>query len=353
VKRLTIRDVAERARVSVGTVSNALNRPDLVADDTLARIKSAIDEIGFVRNAQARQLRGVRSPAIGLVVLDIDNPFFTEVARGVEAAVSEIDHLVILCSSAGDRLREGKQLRLLEEQRVAGVLITPAGRRASKLQQQLRDRGTPVVLLDRRSPHRGHCSVAVDDVRGGQLAASHLVGLGHTRIGLINGPREISQCADRRAGFISALERASLKLVASNDIEMEALTIGAGQLAARQLLARQKPPTAVFCGNDLMALGVERAVIAAGLRIPDDIAIVGYDDVAFAQLAFVPLTSVRQPAYDLGYRAAELLLEEALGEQHAHQQVLFTPELVARASTLGDAVPASVSPHHADGSARS
>jgi LacI family transcriptional regulator len=277
----------------------------------------------------------VHSPAIGLVVLDIDNPFFTEAARGVEAAASEIDHLVILCNSAGDRSRETKQLRLLEEQRVAGVLITPAGRQTSKLQQKIRDRGTPVVLLDRRSPRRDRCSVAVDDVKGGHLAGEHLAELGHRRIGLINGPREISQCAERRAGFLAALEEGSLKLAAAHDIEMGELTITAGEAAAHKLLAGRNPPTAIFCANDLMALGAEHAIVTAGLRIPDDIAIVGYDDVSFAGMAFVPLTSIRQPAYELGFRAAELLLEEASGRPHRHQQIMFTPELVTRESTVG------------------
>jgi LacI family transcriptional regulator len=338
VKRLTIRHVAELAGVSVGTVSNALNRPNLVADATLARIHKAIEELGFVRNQAARQLRGVHSPAIGLVVLDIDNPFFTQMARGVEKAANEIDHVVILCSSGGDRSLENKHLRLLEEQRVAGVLITPAGRHASKLQQQLRDRGTPLVLLDRRSPRRDRCSVAVDDVKGGQLAAQHLIDLGHTHVGFINGPREISQCADRRAGFVSVLEAASLKLAAGNDIEMDALTIAAGEAAAANLLARKNQPTAIFCANDLLALGAEHAIVAAGGHVPEDIAIVGYDDVAFAAMAFVPLTSIRQPAYELGYRAAKLLLEEASGQPHHHEQVLFTPELVTRGSTVGNGV---------------
>jgi LacI family transcriptional regulator len=335
MKRVTVREVAERAGVSVGTVSNALNRPHLVAVQTLARIRATIDEVGFVRNAAARQLRGTHSPAIGLVVLDIDNPFFTEVARGVEAAASDVDHLVILCSSAGDPARESKQLRLLEEQRVAGVLITPAGRQASKLQQQIRERGTPVVLLDRRSSRRDRCSIAVDDVTGGRLAGRHLIELGHTNIGLINGPPEISQCADRRAGLVSALEHASLRLAAANDIDMETLTIAAGEAAANRLLARRRRPTAVFCANDLLALGAEHALVAAGLRVPEDIAIVGYDDVAFAGMAFVPLTSIKQPAYELGHRAAELLLEEASGEPHNHEQVLFTPEIVIRESTAG------------------
>jgi LacI family transcriptional regulator len=338
VKRVTIRDVAERVGVSVGTVSNALNRPDLVAQETLSRIRQAIVEVGFVRNAAARQLRGVHSPAIGLVVLDIDNPFFTEVARGVEAAAREVDHLVILCSSSGDRSRERKQLRLLEEQRVAGVLITPAGRHGSTLQQQIRERGTPIVLLDRRSPRRDRCSVAVDDVKGGQLAGQHLIDLGHTRIALINGPRDVGPCVDRRAGFTAALKQGSLKLAASDDLEMPELTIAAGEAAARRLLARRTLPDAVFCANDLMALGAEHAMVAAGLQVPHEIAIIGYDDVSFARLAFVPLTSIRQPAFELGYRGAQLLLEEASGGPHEHEQVLFAPELIARQSTVGESV---------------
>jgi LacI family transcriptional regulator len=335
VKRLTIRDVAERAGVSVGTVSNAFNRPDLVAEDTLARIRETIDEIGFVRNAAARQLRGARSPAIGLVVLDIDNPFFTEVARGVEDAAGEVDHLVILCSSGGQRAREGRQLSLLEEQQVAGVLMTPAGRNPSRLHDEIRRRGTPIVLLDRRSSRRDQCSVAVDDVRGGRLAGQHLMALGHTRVALINGRREIIQCADRRVGFVSALAEAGLKLAAANEIETDAMTIAAGEQATQQLLAGRRRPSAIFCTNDLMALGAEHAVLASGGQLPDDVAVVGYDDVPFAGMTFVPLTSIRQPAYELGHRAAQLLLEEASGRPHRHEHVTFTPELVVRDSTAG------------------
>jgi LacI family transcriptional regulator len=337
MKQLTIRDVAERAGVSVGTVSNAFNRPDLVAEDTLARIRETIEEIGFVRNAAARQLRGARSPAIGLVVLDIDNPFFTEVARGVEDAAAEVDHLVILCSSGGQRQRESRQLSLLEEQRVAGVLMTPAGRNPSRRHHDVRTRGTPIVLLDRRSSRRDQCSVAVDDVRGGELAGGHLTELGHKRIALVNGPSGITQCAERRIGFLRALEQANLKLASLNEVETNAMTIAAGEAATTQLLTRKRPPTAIFCTNDLMALGAEHAVLASGRTVPDDVAVIGYDDVPFASMAFLPLTSIKQPAYDLGYRAAQLLLEEASGRPHRHEHVLFTPELVVRDSTVGAA----------------
>ena len=336
MRRLTIRDVAKYADVSVGTVSNALNRPELLAAETHTRVMDAIEELGFVRNAAARQLRDGSSSAIGLVVLHVD-PFFNEVTRGVEAAARASDHLVVLCDSAGDVGRESRQLRLLEEQRVAGVLMTPARRSSSRLAREIRKRGTPIVLLDRRSARRDQCSVSVDDVQGGELAADHLVDLGHRRIALINGPSDMPQNADRRKGFVAGLALAGLGVAAGYEIEVDAPTIDAGETAARRLLALRRPPSAIFCTSDLMALGTERAILAEGLDIPGDVAVIGYDDVPFAAMALVPLTSIKQPAYNLGYRAAELLLNESTNTDHKHEQVVFTPELIVRSSTLGSA----------------
>jgi len=335
VGNLTIREVAERAGVSVGTVSNALNRPHLVAQETLSRVQTAIQDLGFVRNAAARQMRGARSPAIGLVVLDVDNPFFTAVARGVEAAANEVDHLVIVCNSGGDRAREQRQLKLLEEQKVAGVLMTPAGRRPTAVHRDVRERGTPIVLLDRLATPDKQCSVGVDDVSGGRIAAEHLLELGHTRLALINGPQSVAQCGDRREGFLDALSGAGLELREIDDIEMGEMTIPAGEQAARRLLRQRGAPTAIFCANDLLALGAEHAILSAGKSIPGDVAVIGYDDVPFAAMAFVSLTTVRQPAYELGYESAQLLLDEASNDDHDHQRVVFEPELVVRKSTRG------------------
>jgi len=329
----TIRDVAKHAGVSVGTVSNAINQPDLLSAATLARVKKAIDDVGFVRNGAARQLRGTRSPAIALVIPDIENPFFTQLARGVEAAAAERNHLVILCNSGGDRSREDRHLRLLEEERVAGVLMTPSAERTSRLHQQIRERGTPIVRLDRRSSSREQCSITVDGVQGGRLAGGHLIELGHKQIAFVNGPSSITQFGDRRAGLVSALEEAGLNLKPAHEIEVDVLTIASGEAAATKLLQSRTPPTAIFCANDLMALGAEHAIIAAGHSVPGDIAIVGYDDISYAELALVPLTSVRQPAYELGHRAATVLLEEAAGGPHRHQHISFQPELIARQST--------------------
>lgn len=335
VARLTIRDVAEHADVSLGTVSNVLNRPDVVAEPTRLRVQAAIEELGFVRNNAARQLRGIQSSAIALIVLDFDNPFFTEVARGVEIAAAETGHLVILASSGSEASRQEEALRTLEEQRVAGILMSPAGNTAPPRLREIRSHGIPVVLLDRHRKRRDQCSVAVNDTSGGRQLAEHLVAIGHRRIGILNGPRHLKPCSERREGIVASLEAHGLSIDSRDEIDMEAMTIETGEAGMNLLLDQPTLPTAVFCGNDLMAIGAERAALSRGVSIPEDIAIVGYDDIRFAATSLVPLTSVRNPAYDLGYHAAKLLIEEATDNgQHEHRNVLLEPELIVRASTV-------------------
>lgn len=329
-----IRTVAQRAEVSVGTVSNVLNHPELVAEATRHRVELAIEDLGFVRNGSARQLREGRSRTIGLIVHDVANPFFTDVARGVEDAANDAGSAVILCNSDGSEDKEGRYLRVLEEQRVAGILITPVGPDLRQL-ERLRARSRNVVLLDRQSSTADQCSVAVDDVRGGELGVAHLLALGHERIGFVNGPTRVRQCADRRTGVLRALRTASLDpKEALVEITTPRLNFRGGEQSVETLLASAARPTAVFCNNDLMAIGVLRGLSKAGVRVPDEVALVGYDDIDFAALSSVPLTSVRQPRYELGYTAAQLLLGEAESPAaHEHQQIMFQPELVVRESS--------------------
>jgi len=336
-----MKDVASLAGVAVGTVSNVLNHPDLVRPLTRARVEAAIKELGFIPNGSARQLRAGRSRCLGLVVLDVTNPFFTEVARGVEDYAQAAGYAVILCNSDEADDKERQYLRVLEEQRVRGILITPVHGRAPEL-RRIRDRGTPVVLLDRPgSP--GQCSVAVDDQCGGQIAVAHLLDLGHRSIALVNGPVAIRQCADRRRGAHRAAVKAGLDPAAVfREVTVPAMNARAGAAAADELLGSGPRPTAVFCANDMLALGLLRRLGQAGVMVPRDLAVVGYDDIEFAADAAVPLTSVRQPKYQLGRAAAELLLEEAdRPGEHEHRRFVFTPELVVRASS---GIQAAVSP---------
>ena len=331
---LGIREVAKRAGVSLGTVSNVLNRPEIVALETRQRVQQAIDEIGFVRNGSARQLRAGTSQHIGLIVLDVANPFFTEVARGVEDLANEAGYIVILCNSDDSVEKENHYLHVLEEQRTQGVLITPVQNDASYL-QRFRQRGIAVVLLDRPSRIKDLCSVAVDDVRGGELAATHLIEQGHERIAFVHGPLSIRQCADRKRGMLRAMKTAGFDPERSVvDISTAAQSAREGELVVEQLLNASIKPTAVFCANDLLALGLMRGLIKCGVSIPRDMAMVGYDDVEFASLLSTPLTSIRQPKYELGRAAAELLLDEACNPTtHKHKHIVYQPELIVRESS--------------------
>ncbi|WP_394554105.1 LacI family DNA-binding transcriptional regulator [Agromyces sp. MMS24-JH15] len=333
----SVRDVAALAGVSVGTVSNVLNRPDKVAPGTVERVQAAIERLGFVRNDAARQLRAGRSRSIGLVVLDVRNPFFTDVARGAEDRAAEDGMTVLLGNSDDDPVREGAYLDLFEEQRVHGVLISPRTDDPPRL-HRLRSRGTPVVLVDRESPDLGLSSVAVDDVVGGELAARHLLSIGRRRIAFVGGPSSIRQVTDRLAGAraaVAEVEGATLEVV-----ETEALTVLAGRAAGEALRARRPEdrPDAVFAANDLLAMGVLQALVMRGeVRVPEDVALIGYDDIDFASAAVVPLSSIRQPAALIGYTAVDLLLREAATPQgFERERVVFQPELVVRESTIGE-----------------
>jgi LacI family transcriptional regulator len=331
---VSMKDVALRAGVSTATVSNVLNRPDIVAPATRERVQAVIDDVGFVRNESARQLRAGRSRFIGLIVLDVANPFFTDVARGAEDLANEAGLAVILCNSDEQASRERRYLDLLEEHRVRGILISPTGDSTERL-EEIRRRGIPVVLVDRHG-RGGRCSVSVDDVHGGDLAVTHLLENGHQRLAYIGGPFTIRQVQDRYDGAVQALGRVGMSDAALRVVEVTALNVACGKQAAAVLaeLPADERPTAVFCANDLVALGVLQELTRQQIAVPDDIAIVGYDDIDFASASAVPLSSVRQPRVQLGRAAAELLIEESGGDPgHKHRQVVFEPELVVRRSS--------------------
>jgi LacI family transcriptional regulator len=341
-----IKDVAIRAGVSVGTVSNVLNRPHLVRAETRARVETAMADLAFVRNESARQLRAGSSRMLAYVFIDAENPFFIDVARGAEDACREHGFALIMCNSGDDPVREDDYLSLLLEQRVHGVLVTTADGRGGRL-RSLPALGVPVVLVDRGADPDAWCSVGADDVLGGELAARHLLDVGHRRIAFAGGPLGVRQFADRLSGARGAADAAGTSGLLSV-LSTETTTVDAGREVGRRLAATAPAdrPTAVLCANDLIALGVLSELLAAGLLVPDDVAVVGYDDIAFAASAAVPLTSVRQPSRLIGRTAAELLLAEAegggggqprggsgRGAAHEHRHVAFSPELVVRASS--------------------
>jgi LacI family transcriptional regulator len=334
---VSMKDVAALAGVSLGTVSNVLNSPDIVAEPTRRRVELAIAKLGWIPNEPARQLRAGRSRSIGMIVMDIANPFYTDLVIGAENCVQERGYSVQVGNSAQEADRENAQLLVLMQQRVRGVLLAPIWGIDERV-RQLKLRGIPVVLLDRAGNQSDFCSVSTDDVEGGRLAVQHLLDQGHTIIAVVGGPGNLQQVRDRRLGADLASSRydGSTRLLT---ISTPHLDVESGVRTAEEivLMSSNERPTAVFAANDLLAIGLLQGFVTAGLRVPDDMAIVGYDDIAFAAAAAVPLSSVRQPRLAIGYRAAELLFDEieALDgeESHDHQQVRFTPELVVRRSS--------------------
>ncbi|WP_433464910.1 LacI family DNA-binding transcriptional regulator [Spirillospora sp. CA-128828] len=335
----SIREVARRAGVSVGTVSNVLNRPDLVAEATRDRVRAAIEELGFVRNESARRLR--RGPertagefgdqprrAFGVVVEDLTNPYATDVAYGAEAALNAAGHDALWFSSDHSAAKERRSLELLQEQRAAGVLIIPVGLGARDI-SRLRAAGMSVVLIDRDASDA--CSAQVDHVAGGEIAAAHLLGIGRRRIAFVTGVPEPQSCVERRAGAARTIAEAGLGKPST--VIRDGLNPTAGQAAAHQIMAMSPRPDGVFCANDLLAIGLINELTRLGVRVPEDIAVIGYDDIELAASAAVPLTTIRQPRRELGWEAAELAMAEmSEGESHQHRQVVQRPDLVIRES---------------------
>lgn len=332
----SIADVAKLAGVSLGTVSNVLNSPDRVKDETASRVHRAIASLGFVRNDAARQLKAGKSSAIGLVVLDSTNPFFAELSKGAEDSAIKSGFQVLIGNSDHDKYREASHLRVFREQRLSGVLLSPIENASVEI-QSLRDVGTQVVIVDQKTLPDFCCSVSVDDIAGGEMAVQHLVQQGKKRLAFVGGSLDIVQVADRLEGA----SRAQLKAGSSVTLKTfraQYQDVISGRKIGNQILTmpEDERPDGVFAANDLLAFGLLQAfALDNRIRVPQDIAIIGYDDIDFAEAAVVPLSSIKQPANLLGATALDLLIDEIENtKSHKHRQITFQPELIVRSSTL-------------------
>jgi LacI family transcriptional regulator len=333
MSRVGIRDVAVRAGVSISTVSNALNKPGSVSSVLTERIRAAVDELGYVPLHAAQQLRVRRSGLLGMTVINIANPYFGSLVTGFEDAAAAGGMRVLVGNANDDAQRERDHLELFESVQVEGALVAPFGDNARTL-SRLRSRGIPIVLVDSVDDAGIISSVSFDNIAGGRLAAEHLISLGRRRLVFLGAREEVRQVRERLQGVRDAVS-------ASDGVDLEVVwtartTPELGRSWSEQFA--QLPPDArpdgVIATNDLLACGVVSGLVQAGVRVPDDLAVVGYDDIAFARVAAVPLTSIRQPAQGMGRRAGELLLEQVGGERE-RKTVVYEPELVVRASTGG------------------
>lgn len=323
-----VKDVAARAGVSVGTVSNVLNGRRSVAADYVERVLRAIDELGFVPNDAARTLRAGSSRVIGFLISEEDNPFFTDVARGAEQEAEKSGGIVLIGHTRGEPERESFYLEAFAEQRARGVIIQPYGDSAADL-ARLRSRGTPTVVLEPDRSIGSGSSISVDNTEGGRLATTHLVKSGRRRLAFVGGPLDLPVIGRRVEGAREGAGETGLEILRTADTTIEHGRRVGEEIAARPPAAR---PDGIFAGNDLVALGLLNAFTRAGIRVPEDIAIVGYDDIALARSAHVPLTSVRQPREEIGAAAVRIIEEERL-EGRDQRHLRLHPELVVRSSS--------------------
>jgi LacI family transcriptional regulator len=333
MKRATLSDVAAQAGVSAGTVSNVLNRPSYVSDAVRQRVQDAIAALDYVPRDSARQFRSGRSRNLGLVLADMGNPFFVDLALGAEEAAKGAGVGLVVCNSGEDPVREAQNLGLLLQQRVQGIVIAAVSGDSERF-ALLADKGVPLVFVDRIPAGDHHCTIGADDTAGGRLAGQHLASRGHTRVAFAGDGGQNLQVAARYAGFVRETKRLTGRLPVT--IPIGGWAIESGREAGRRLIALDSAerPTAVFCANDLVALGMLQELTLSGVRVPDDVALVGYDDIVWAEDAAIPLTTIRQPRKQAGADAVKLLLDELQsGSGHEHRRDIAVPELVIRRST--------------------
>lgn len=330
--KVTIKDIAKEADVSITTVSRVLNDKPDVSLDTRRKIEQVIERLGYNPNTIARGLVTKRTYTIGLIIPDISNPFFPEVAHGIESKARELGYSVVFYNTDNDKKAEKQAIEVLKGKRVDGIILSLSLENNQEL-HKLAQEYFPVVELDRKVPDSSFPTVTIDNEEAAFEATEHLINLGHTRLAHITGDLGTQTGLDRLSGFKKALNKYGLK------IEKEYITEGnysreAGYVGMKNLLKLRKVPTGVFAGNDLMAIGAYQAVFEKGLRIPEDISIIGVDDIEVASIVRPGLTTMRFPKHELGQKAAEILIREIEGQDMDKQgDIILKTTLVLRGST--------------------
>ncbi|CAI8696423.1 LacI family DNA-binding transcriptional regulator [Burkholderia cepacia] len=328
----TIKDVAAMAGVSFTTVSHVVNNSRPVSADVRAKVEGAIRELNYVPSAVARSLKARATATIGLVVPNSTNPYFAELARGIEDQCAANGYCVFFCNSDDDPVKQRNYLRVLQEKRIDGLIVASAGEDAV-LAQTLADTHAPLVVVDRNIEGLAADLVQIDHERGAYLATRHLLELGHAKIGCITGPTDTAVSAMRVHGFIRAMAERGVDIVPGAIAESDFSCLGGYHAASR--LFESVRPSAIFAGNDLMGVGALRAAAERGLRVPDDCSIIGFDDIEFSRYTYPALSTVGQSVRALGEMAAQTLIERIGGGSTAvpSRRRVVSPRLVLREST--------------------
>jgi len=326
-----MRDVAEKAGVSISTVSHSINETRFVSKEARIRVFSAMKELNYKPNKLASSLRrkDKRTQTLGLLIPDSMNPFFTEALRGVEDACFDANYNVFLCNSENRPEKEFEYLEVLVGKQIDGIILISTGTKGSLELLDLHK--ITAVVVDRELGENRYDSVMVENEYGGQIATEYLIDLGHKRIGCITGPTFLIPVANRVRGYRNAMKNAGLPidetLIVQGDFHLQS-----GYTGMNQLLDLPAPPEAVFACNDLMAIGAMHAIHERNLHVPDDISIIGFDDIMFASYTMPPLTTVAQPSYEMGLLAAEILIKRLSDATSQIRNEILSPTLVERES---------------------
>ena len=331
---VTLKDVARRAGVHSATASRALNPETrlLVSDKTARRVLAAAAELGYRPNTVARSLRTRRSHTIGVLIPDLNNPLFPPIVRGLEDRLDADGYVALIGNTDGDVQRERRLFEQMRARHVDGYVFATAHLR-SPLLAEAAQAGLAVVLMNRIAENYSFPSVTVDNERGVRMAISHLTALGHQHIACIAGPQDVSTGLARYRGFESAMAAADLPVPSDQVAFARAFTIEEGYRCGRQILASGGDCTAVAAGNDMLAVGCYQALDEAGLRCPDQVSVVGFNDMPFINMLRPPLTTVAFPHYQVGTEAAKLLIERLAGNEGMVKVLYLAPELIVRGST--------------------
>jgi len=327
-----IRDVAKRAGVAPITVSRCINNSGYCSLETRARVEAAILELGFVPNRLASGLRSKRTNTLALVLTDITNPYFTTIARGVEDMASEAGYTVIFCNTDESVSKEQMYVHMLLEKRVDGIMLVPAQSTLDSV-ELIQKHNTPLVVLDRRVPDVKTDVVRCDSERGAYELTWLLLSLGHRKIAILNGPKGVSTADDRLSGYRRALAGAGIAGIAGLEF-FGSFNLESGYEMTHKALAGTPGLTALFATNNFIAFGALRALQEIGLHVPDDVAMVGFDDLPPALVTFPFLTVAAQPAYEMGKKAIEILLKKlGGGASDQYQEIVLPAEIVIRQSS--------------------
>lgn len=326
---VTLAELAKELNVSPATVSRALTRPELVAAATCERILNHVNQSGYRTNAIARSLRKGRTQTVGVVVADLQNPFYSALVKSIEHTLSRRGFSCVVCDADESQTKEQTSLRLLAELQVSGIIHAFSGSNLQAL-RQLGLGGIPIVEVDRASGTEGADTVLLNNAAGSELAVNHLIALGHQRVAFISGPRHLTTGAERLRGYQSAMRQAGLDGTAL--IEFGDFREHSGYLAARNLMSRDHPPTAMIVANNEMMAGALLALHEGGYVLPHDVSLVSFDDVRWARYVRPALTVVAQPVASMGAAAAALMLERLDGRDQPSAQ-LFAPALIQRESS--------------------